>query len=200
MLVTLILYSKPVPIVSKSHAITPKGSNFTTRQNPAFNQSKGGRNMSSYESRKLNKSMVSENEGLHDVNTISMRQYLKRKIKLNPLAEVEADISKAKTVLQKVQNTRSKSEQASGEQQKLVLLNKENILLRNELKEMNNNLNKFIDIIKEIKTRRTEKTKRYNRSVCMSKEDKLKFKGAEKQNYSHMTENMKKEHSRVRVL
>ena len=153
---------------------------------------------SSIENERMNRSMVSGDEMMGNVNRISMRAYLKRQIKLNPLAEIEEDLLKAKEALKRVKKTRSQSESADDTQKRLILLNRENILLRDELKGMNNNLNKFIDLMKEIKNKKKVKTKRYNRSVWMSKEEKLKAKGAEKLNYTHMTENMTKEHKRVK--
>ena len=101
----------------------------------------------------MNRSMASGDEAM-GFNPVSMRAYLKRKIKLNPLAEIEADLFKAKGELARVRKTRAISESTEDEQKRLIILNKENILLRNELKDMNNNLNKFIDLMKDLKNQK----------------------------------------------
>ena len=150
---------------NKSHVVSPKASTkFTNRQSKVMD-SIAVSDRSSTEKDRMNRSMVSGDEMMGNVNKISMRAYLKRQVKLNPLAEIEADIVKAKESLSKVKKIRSQSENLSDTQKRLILLNKENIHLRNELKGMNNNLNKFIDLMKELKNKKKSKTKRYNRSV-----------------------------------
>ena len=61
---------------------------------------------------------------------------------------------------------------------------------------MNSNLNKFIDILKEMKSLKT--TKQRFKSKLNTKQDKIKFKDAEKKNYQHMTKNMEKEHRKLK--
>jgi hypothetical protein len=51
--------------------------------------------------------------------------------------------------------------------------------------------------MRELKVKKHGKAKRYNRSMFMTKQDKLKAKASEKKTYEQITQNMKNEHDRL---
>jgi SpoVK/Ycf46/Vps4 family AAA+-type ATPase len=52
--------------------------------------------------------------------------------------------------------------------------------------------------MRDLKARKSGKNQAINQSVRVTREEKLESKGAEKKNYQDMTQNMKKEHQRLK--
>jgi len=144
----------------------------------------------------FNRSMVSSSDSLQNFSTSNVKKYLNNKAKVNPMTAIENDVNDVKRILEKARALRGQSDGANDETSRLVFLNKENLILREELKIMNNNLNKFIDVLKEHKGKKSIKQK--FESKLNTKEDKLKAKVAEKKNYQQMIENMTLEYDKLK--
>lgn len=114
------------------------------------------------------------------------------------MAEIERDLESSKRQLKKILKLREIAGNQDDEETQLVYLSKENQILRTEFKEMNKNLNKFIDMMKDLKYKRSSKSRKVNQSMRASKETKLDIKQGELKSYETMIENMKKEQKRLR--
>lgn len=78
---------------------------------------------------------------------------------MNPMTVMEMDIDSAKQTVEKMKELRSQADQEHNEDKKLVMLNKENISLRESLKQMNFSLTKFIELLKHFKMKKMGKPK-----------------------------------------
>ena len=172
--------------------VSPKNSNLTAKKIPGTTTSRTANHRN-----RLNRSMVSSSDGMQRFGTVNMKKYLLQKSKMNPLAAIEKGIDGAKYKLEKSEKYRLQSNEAGDETMQLVLLNKENLTLRDELRLMNDDLNKFIDILKEYKNLKTTRQK-FILPKQTSKDSKMKAKGAEKKNYQQIMVNMKEEHKHLK--
>jgi hypothetical protein len=189
------IHTKPKAknMANNSMMVSPTNSNFTTKRKlGGTSTTRPGQKRN-----RLNKSMVSSSDGMHRFGNTTMKQYLNKKAKMNPLIAIETDIKEARYTIQKSQRCRQQSDEVGDDQLQLVLLNKENIILRDELKAMNNNLNSFIDVLKDYKNLKTTRQK-FMKPDNSTKEVRMRAKGAEKKTYQQIMTNMKEEHKRVK--
>jgi cell division protein FtsB len=70
------------------------------------------------------------------------------------MRQLEKSISDAKNQIEQTEILREQSNAAHKEIEQLDYLNSENLILRKELKNLNDNLNKFIDVIKDYKLKK----------------------------------------------
>lgn len=96
---------------------------------------------------------------------------------MNPMTVMQMDIDSAKQTVDKWKELRSQSDQEHNEEKKLVMLNKENISLRESLKQMNSSLTKFIELLKHFKIKKMGKPKYGIENL--STDYKLRARGAE---------------------
>lgn len=128
---------------NRSHFVSPKGANnFHTRPNMSINTNINRYNESSKKAR-LSNTIVSSSDGMQNFNKSSMKTYLQKQMKLNDLQSVQHDLHDAKRKLRHAKKLRQKAETSGGDSQ-LILLNKENLMLKDELRHMSSSLNKFI--------------------------------------------------------
>lgn len=152
--------TKSKPPTQRAKVDPPKAATrFTARPTLNTHTDVESGTKSAKKKRMMNRSMMSGSDNNSGFNTTSMKTYLKNQIKRNPLASFEMDIKSAKNKAKLAKKLREKAGEQKDQQSELVILCKENNLLREELKSMNRNLNKFIDFIKDLKTRNNKKSK-----------------------------------------
>ena len=90
---------------------------------------------------------------------------------------MEMDIESARMTIDKMKELRAQADEQHNEEKKLIMLNKENIALRESLKQMNSSLTKFIELLKHFKIKKLGKPK-YG-IEDLSTDYKLRARGAE---------------------
>ncbi|CAI2359281.1 unnamed protein product [Moneuplotes crassus] len=143
----------------------------------------------------MNRSMMSTTD-MKNISSLKTEQ--KPRIKLNPMAEIQKDIEKSKKQLSKILKLREIGSTQTDEEDKLLYLTKENIILRTEFKELNKNLNKFIELMKDLKYKRANRYRGANQSMRDTRESKIEFKLGEQKSYEQMIENMITEQKKLR--
>ena len=130
---------------NRSHLVSPKApEDFLMKPNMSISTNIDRYKDSSKKAR-LSNTIVSSSDGMQNFNKSSMKTYLHKQMKLNVLQSIQHDLHGAKKKLRHANKLRHKAESSGGDSQ-LILLNKENLMLKDELKHMSKNLNKFIGI------------------------------------------------------
>lgn len=122
--------------------------------------------------------------------------FAKPKLNMNPMTSIQVDIERAKENLNFARALRTKSEAENNEGSTLALLNKENIMLREELKAMNRGLTNFIEALKDFKLRKMGKAKYGNENYTV--EQKLRTRDGEEKNYNQMIQNFQSEYTNLK--
>jgi len=109
---------------------------------------------------------------------------------------MKLDLENASKAIDSHKELREKANAANDEDEKVEIMNEENLLLRSTLKQMNTSLTSFIELLKDYKIRKLAKPKYGNENLPT--EYKLRSRDAEDVNYQKMIDNMKKEHSKLK--
>lgn len=152
--------------------------------------------------RKLN---LTSKRSMQNTNTLSQsiaytsgysKLFNKQNPNINAMTTMQYDIDNAKENIKLIESLREKADKETDETKQLVLLNKENIVLRDELRTLNNGLTKFIELIKQYKIKKLGKP-RYN-NENYSVEYKLQSRDQEEKNYNTMIQNMNQEYVKLK--
>jgi len=205
--------------------VTNQDDDFETPNHKAvLNTSKAKENKANYHSYKLSmpqtkrniktgvESQASTNRGINttkrsmkSMNKLSnsvayassySKLYQKNSGNINAMTTIKADIDNAREKIEIVKDLREKASAESSEEKKLILLNKENIILRDELKTINNGLNKFIEVLKDFKIKKIGKPKYGNENY--STEYKLKSREEEEKICQQLIQNMSIEYNKLK--
>lgn len=114
---------------------------------------------------------------------------------VNPMTSIKMDIEDAKSVLKKAAIIREKSNTARDYDQ-LVLLTRENLSLKNTMKQMNHGLTRFVEALKDYQMKKLGKPKYGIENLSV--EYKLKSRDAESMNYNKILSNLNHEHAKVK--
>ena len=136
---------------------------------------------------------TSSKNGLFSTNR-SMKLMSTHTSNISAMTTMQVDIETARDTLTKVDRIREKAENENDEDAQLVLLNKENIMLRDELKNLNNGLSKFIEFIKKYKLRKQGKPRYGNENYTV--DYKLRSRDNEEKNYKQIIYNLTQEYRR----
>ena len=112
----------------------------------------------------------------------------------HPIRQLEIAVDLSKQKLSKIKDTFVTVDKMNDEEKKLAYLQQENKHLRLELKVMNDNLNKLIDIVKDINIKRQKYRKETNERPTSHR---IKAKNQELVNSDKQLHNLETEHTRL---
>ncbi|CAI2362053.1 unnamed protein product [Moneuplotes crassus] len=165
-----------------------KNSMISTNHKSALSQSR----FSSNHSLSALGSLGGRNRSLHDIKTQSRLNFdLKHTCTMN---EIEASVKKCEKLRQAAEDEYDGS-------QKLRLLNRENKILHNNVKKVNEYLSTFLVHVKEYKEKtHSSMSFKYGSQGKLKKtrDQKLKFQDQENHNYSKMLKNLSEEHQKTK--